>query len=903
MMKKICLLLISTCLIMTMCSIGVLANGNEYEMYNFNDANLIPSYVTVNKHLTLNNSLSVCIDNTINYPTETLGKSVYMRSWEDYCRIFFNFPVQASMTYNVECMVRLHETSSVAKDVKLYIYNSTSDTILASFNIVALETGVWSKISGEFTVPQSITTINVGIGTPSAELENRTIINIDNVSIRQIYAKAEISCFRAFDDGTKIDTADYIENGHYTIHTSINNLTQEAQPITVISALYANEQLISVQGERKYFGVGEQIYDVFWDLSNIEFGLAQYSIKNFVWLDSMSPVCPSKYIFERNQPVDLASIENTVKNEQDLPPGIVVLKDYSIFNPAYASTNFEEYSDASTTDYKETALYANDSGAATLIGKSIADEDMPFSHIVNCNITTLPETKNKVMLTVLSNTTDIHVGDKVLISFYMRCLNSLNDDGTGAVEIKYQTNESPWDASLLSTVYCTPEWNKCYVSFTAKYNHTAGNSALLIRFGLAVQEIEIGGFCMTNYGDSVSVNDFPITQYTSYDGMLDDATWRIAANERIEAIRKGNISIVVKDGDNQTVSGAKVSIAMKRHMFDFGGTVWTAPAEFGNDAFFNTVLQNFNTVVPGNVLKWPYWETDRQRALNVVDWSNSNGLKIRGHNLIWDSVSHMPVDVATIQNDEAAINERIYNHITDIVTATKDKIYEWDVLNEPVLNVNLREKYGYNMYVNWFAWARSANPDAMLYVNDPSVVGVSVRRYTELKEILQNMVSNNVDFDGIGLECHFSAPCSIDAFYSQLNELSAFNKKIKITEYDIKATEAMRAYFTRDLLTIAFSHPSVNGFLMWNWWDTSTDSNGVMYYNDFKLKPAGEQMLDLMYHQWWTNEIGESDNTGLFNTRGFFGDYEITVAKDGVVKKQEVQVLPGQNNLFEVSMN
>ena len=36
---------------------------------------------------------------------------------------------------------------------------------------------------------------------------------------------------------------------------------------------------------------------------------------------------------------------------------------------------------------------------------------------------------------------------------------------------------------------------------------------------------------------------------------------------------------------------------------------------------------------------------------------------------------------------------------------------------------------------------------------------------------------------------------------------------------------------------------------------------------------------------WQTDETGKTDVTGAFTTRGFHGDYEIVVQKDGVTKK------------------
>jgi len=32
-----------------------------------------------------------------------------------------------------------------------------------------------------------------------------------------------------------------------------------------------------------------------------------------------------------------------------------------------------------------------------------------------------------------------------------------------------------------------------------------------------------------------------------------------------------------------------------------------------------------------------------------------------------------------------------------------------------------------------------------------------------------------------------------------------------------------------------------------------------------------------VFHDWWTNADGATDGTGSYQTRGFLGDYEVTV--------------------------
>lgn len=52
--------------------------------------------------------------------------------------------------------------------------------------------------------------------------------------------------------------------------------------------------------------------------------------------------------------------------------------------------------------------------------------------------------------------------------------------------------------------------------------------------------------------------------------------------------------------------------------------------------------------------------------------------------------------------------------------------------------------------------------------------------------------------------------------------------------------------------------------------------------------------MDLVSKTWWTNADGRTDAAGVFQTRGFFGDYDVTVSRGGQSKTVRIHLLPGQ---------
>jgi hypothetical protein len=60
----------------------------------------------------------------------------------------------------------------------------------------------------------------------------------------------------------------------------------------------------------------------------------------------------------------------------------------------------------------------------------------------------------------------------------------------------------------------------------------------------------------------------------------------------------------------------------------------------------------------------------------------------------------------------------------------------------------------------------------------------------------------------------------------------------------------------------------------------------ALFRADWSAKPNGRQFLDLVHNRWKTKCTGTTDANGRFSVRGFLGDYELTVEKDGRVLRR-----------------
>ena len=110
--------------------------------------------------------------------------------------------------------------------------------------------------------------------------------------------------------------------------------------------------------------------------------------------------------------------------------------------------------------------------------------------------------------------------------------------------------------------------------------------------------------------------------------------------------------------------------------------------------------------------------------------------------------------------------------------------------------------------------------------------------------------------------------------------------EMEITEEDIDVTdEKLQADYTRDYMTLAFSEPSMVGFLSWGFWEGRHWRTDAAYFRkDWSPKPAALAWIDLVTNKWWTRASGETGADGVYKVRGFLGDYEITVTQGGRTK-------------------
>mgnify|MGYP002778892549 FL=1 len=241
------------------------------------------------------------------------------------------------------------------------------------------------------------------------------------------------------------------------------------------------------------------------------------------------------------------------------------------------------------------------------------------------------------------------------------------------------------------------------------------------------------------------------------------------------------------------------------------------------------------------------------------------------------------------------MRQRINEHFVDILGATQGKIVEWDVINEPSANKFVTDLLGENELAIWLRRAKELESNARLFINDYGNLGEGTLD-VEYNRILRKMQTLETPLEGIGLQGHFGWDLTPpEELHQRLNSFGQFGVPLAITEFDVNITdERLQAAYLRDALTVAFANPNVNSFLMWGFWEGQHWlPQATLYRLDWSIKPNGKVWNDLIFKQWWTNVTGSSNSSGTYSTRGFLGQYKITVTKNGKTTSRLVNLRKG----------
>lgn len=458
------------------------------------------------------------------------------------------------------------------------------------------------------------------------------------------------------------------------------------------------------------------------------------------------------------------------------------------------------------------------------------------------------------------------------------------------------------------------DWTQFYGAVTAPAaSGDDVDGAWVFQLSNAIQELDIADVFVINFGKEFSKNQFPVMK-KEYLGMEEDAQWRKDALERIEKIRKADVSVEVVDTQGQPVQNAQVSVEQTRHAFGFGTIVNTDDYSKMNSATQEKYKAAFEQIAHNragfeNALKSNYItnETRQNMVDEWLDYFEGLDIDVRGHVLIYGQDSRLNnVDLSGAKTDipnkelltadteegKAALREWTRNHIQTYVDKYEGQIYNWDVVNENMTSHDWSDRLGgYDALVDWFKDAREADQDVKLTYNDYGILSRDSGHQDYHYELCKYLIEHDAPMTTIGIQGHVSLISPIEIL-NILDRFSELGKEIEITEFTYEDDDPeLQAQFTRDFMIAVFSEEAVTSLTTWGFWEGCMyQPKAAMVDSNFNLKPNGEVWRDMIYNEWWTDESGATGADGSYAVRAFMGDHNVTVQVGDAVYSTAIEL-------------
>lgn len=296
------------------------------------------------------------------------------------------------------------------------------------------------------------------------------------------------------------------------------------------------------------------------------------------------------------------------------------------------------------------------------------------------------------------------------------------------------------------------------------------------------------------------------------------------------------------------------------------------PSLLSVDAYARTLGSEFNMVVPENAMKFAETQPARDRynfcaADQVVAFAEANGMKIRGHNLVWQQDLPTWLTQGKFSSDEAA--QILHDHIATVAGRYKGKLVAWDVVNEAIAYgapYGPQPSYwlttlGSGYVDQAFRWAREADPTAKLFYNDTGGEGLGAKS-DAVYNLVQGLISRGVPIDGIGLQMHVTTtPPSTDSISANLKRLAALGLEIHITEMDVRvpvpataANLAAQATAYKNVVSACLANTNCTSLLTWGVSDANSWIPGaypgfgaaLLFDQQFQPKPARSAVVEAL---------------------------------------------------------
>lgn len=402
-------------------------------------------------------------------------------------------------------------------------------------------------------------------------------------------------------------------------------------------------------------------------------------------------------------------------------------------------------------------------------------------------------------------------------------------------------------------------------------------------------------------------------------------------SEGIERYRKGNSKIILTDENGNTIEGAKIKITQKSHEFRFGANIFMLDqleTEKKNEDYKKYFADIFNmATLP---FYWDTLEPERGKlrygkdSPNIyrrppidlcMEFCEKHKIEPHEHALAYENFFPQWLYNASVSE----VKTETERHFAEIAERYADKINTIEVTNEMFWGEGRTAFYDEPDFIEWcFKTAEKYFPNNQLVINEYTAPAweANCRTTDNYYAYIEANMLKGAKIDAVGMQYHLfnnsqdeyaltRQTLNPQNLYNHLDLYSRFDKPIHITEVTVPSyswkdeDEEIQAELIERLYSIWFSHPNVEQIIYWNLVDgyafvrdpdpekiKASQGNmelGENYYHggllrfDLTPKPAYHKIKELTQKVWHTEAEVKTDQNGVAEFKGFYGDYDLEI--------------------------
>ncbi|KAG2401360.1 uncharacterized protein HKW66_Vig0196040 [Vigna angularis] len=413
-------------------------------------------------------------------------------------------------------------------------------------------------------------------------------------------------------------------------------------------------------------------------------------------------------------------------------------------------------------------------------------------------------------------------------------------------------------------------------TFSAWFQVSEGSDTVSVMFRTKESELVRGGQSKNStveiWADNVSLQPFTKKQ------------WRSQQDASIERVRKRRVRFQITRVSETALKGATVIATPVKLNFPFGCGM--NHYILTNKDYQNWFVSRFKFATFTNEMKW--YSTEKEQGVEnytvadaMLKFTKENGISVRGHNIFWDDPKYQLEWVKTLSPED--LKKAAAKRMESVVSRYKGQLIAWDVMNENLHFHFFEDKLGQNASAEAYATAYELDSTPKMFLNEYNTIEYSgdeasspVNYIKKIKEILSFPGVAGMSA-AIGLQGHFaSGQPNLAYMRSSLDLLATTGLPMWLTEVSVDP-QPSQAEYLEEVLREAYSHPGVDGIIMFSGPAQAGFNATTLADENFKNTPAGD-VVDKLIREWGTGpNIATADGRGIVDISLHHGDYDVTV--------------------------